>query len=716
MQTATPPSPVSDDHEDPHAESSIAESSIVDSSIHGSKVYNRKTEQNQLVHGIDMGVAFNPDDVGVVRHGFARGIVNGAAWRKVLGGTELAYVKPHYGGPSMMASNAEAEGLYYNLMTDFFGLGKYIPTVGVFKHPISGAPHHVIRAIPQAAHWEANPQQYKTLLETHEKGDLDKLYLQNAILQNSDRHMNNFMFGNNDSTLHMIDHGFTFSGRDAISGGHMPSYAHTVQQYLSANPAVEDMRAVKLHPKAREWLLNLDPEVLRDQMENHHAPKIVIDRTEYNLREMQKYAAANPEAGAQEVWASSAPDSYRFRQAQEFRLEKDPAYQAQKRKRLEEEEENHRLQIEHGANRFAMEAKLAALWEKNPDKDIHEIAQMGGYSTDKRHALLLQFGKPLGDFSPLQRVVMDYTLEARVKDRLAEFQLERHQRRKYFVEDAAYRMRQFDVKQREHLDVAGGRRDIHNLANELGVEFGPDEKESDVRNKINAEFGPKVEDKIRSLDVSEAGHRNDEMEDEKNKANYRHFRNLMSMKLSLGRDGRATTPSEREVADLLPEGKDLDDFAKAIDVMRGTSIGPRQGRDERQYRAHIAHRVVHGGHDYMQPFVNTLKENAELMKEDVSGLAQSVIGYFDGGYDANGVVERLAFGFAHNESHNTRILNYLGIDPRLPEKLDWNKKVALAREVYRKLVNTPIYKQTVKTMGAKRGRKVVDDLRLGSGA
>lgn len=298
---------------------------LVDMNVHGIPEYLMSKEQFDLAHGIDFE---EEDPKGNVPDHFKKGIVSGT-WRKVGPNKDkIGYVKPNaLGGPTGMRSMSEAEGLYHNLAKHFFGLGKYVPTVTVFRHPKSGGMYSVIEGIPGAAHLKGgNLTQEDTLLRTRdEHGDLDKMLLMNSILTNSDRHDFNYMFGNNNSTFHLIDHGYTLHGRHGLYD--LPGY------YDRYHEATGSHGYQPMHPEAVEWLRSLDADKMGEMMSKHRAPPSVVSVAVDRLKAMQDYLAHNPEADAREIYGyadeANGSTNYTYRNARKARLRNSPEGRAE---------------------------------------------------------------------------------------------------------------------------------------------------------------------------------------------------------------------------------------------------------------------------------------------------------------------------------------------------------------------------------------------------
>lgn len=299
-----------------------ARAMLVDMNVHHHPPYLHSKEQFDLAHGIDF-----TDRQDSPEH-FHQGIVDGE-WLKVGPNKDkIGYIKPHKrGGPTSMPTSSEAEGLYHNLAKEYFGLGEYVPTVAVFKHPKTEWMYSAIEGIPDASHFAGNADQHQVLHKLHEKGDLDKMLLMNGMLTNSDRHANNFMFGNGDTTFHLIDHGYTFQGEHGVR--RFPHYwAAWADKYQREKDHSMNRDSHQLHPEAAKWALGLDADKLAEQMRSHEAPQHVINVAVDRLKALQDEIRENPRVGAVEAWgamdARNDVNNYLYNDAKRAREESNP--------------------------------------------------------------------------------------------------------------------------------------------------------------------------------------------------------------------------------------------------------------------------------------------------------------------------------------------------------------------------------------------------------
>ena len=673
---------------------------------HAFAPYTFQDEQKQLVDGIDMTEDLRGKrqlDVEGVPD-FRRGIVDGQ-WRKVLGGTELAYVKPHAGGPSGMPTNAEAEGLYHNLMHKFFGTGEHITTVGVFHSPVDGKLYHVIRRVPQGAHYEGNDKQLETLRKLHENGQLDKLLLTNSIMQNSDRHHNNYMFGNGDTTLHMIDHGFSLHGGPRmVDGGQFPHYYSAIMSKAKQQAGLTDNHELKLNPEALKWLKGLDPAKLEQLMKEHGAPDVVTAHTVERLSNMKKYIESVDSPGVMEAFAASEPDSRRFKDAKHFRETHDPVFMAaeaarKKKAREEDEAENKRMN-----NRDVMLENLADLREENPDMNIHNLAQMAGFDPDKRHPLVVNRGVDALAMTPDGRAQLDANIDRHVMDRVAARQRNRANDREEFVRIIAgdRRRRPIDDPKRNAPlipfdDMTEDELKVY--ARKYGIKGLPDVAE--FRKRFEEELRPKVEERIRREDLEEAHG----MNDKRDVADLQRAYNTATRKMVSGflrkhnfllhgdGDGSSKQATEEDILAGLPAGDELDKFARAAGKFHGGVIPPRNGMTDEQYRPIVAQHAKDMRRAWGPNLRDIIRDRARGAHSQLKSLSRSILDYVDGGATPEKIVERLDRGLQFDEESVKVLLSHYGIQHPDVEELDQAERRPIMAQLYEKIINDPVYEK-----------------------
>ncbi len=288
---------------------------IVDAQAHAVPHYFHKKTAN-LVNGINL----IQSDRGKTPSHVHSGINEfGSRWLKNAKG-KMVFVKEHGAGHQDLESTAHNEALYHNLADQFFGLGQYIPPVALIKAPWVGPRDKpsksdymsVMEAINEPSHWTRTHEQNEVLHQKLMNGDLDKLALMNSILGNTDRHANNYMFGNNDKDLYLIDHGFTIRGyKKASHTTGLPAYLSSALQVGERKGTHRDVGTETdirpIHPDARKWLLDLDLDKLHKILIDHKTPENVIENIISRVRNMQTYAKNEPNASFEEIW--SYPDA-----------------------------------------------------------------------------------------------------------------------------------------------------------------------------------------------------------------------------------------------------------------------------------------------------------------------------------------------------------------------------------------------------------------------
>lgn len=674
---------------------------IVAADRHTVPEYTFQDEQRKLVDGLDM--ASEERGRPGANQDFRRGIVDGM-WKKVLGGTDMAYVKPHAGGPSAMPTNAEAEGLYHNLMHQFFGTGQYISTVTVFRNPKNGHLYHAIRRIPNASHHEASEKQMALLRDLHSKGELDKLLLTNSIMQNSDRHHNNFMYGDNDSKLFMIDHGFSLHGRNAmVDGGQFPHYYDAILRGVMRDGHMDDKHEIKLHPAALEWLKGLDPEVLRQLMFSHGAPENVIKHTTERLKSMKDHAESVTEPGVIETFAAAEPHSRRFEAAKEYRRTHDPEFMAAEKERKRLLREAELQEQDRQQKKEQMYEHLADLREDNPDLAIHDLAALGGYNPDVRHALQVNRGVDALQMTPDGRAQLDANIHRYVMDLVGNRQRERRNHREDFVEEMTRLHRQNPHNQNSELFPSNADEEQLGIwAKRFGIKRKEGESGEAYRGRLNAEFAPQVKERVQRRDLEEAHNINDERDAQELKDTYhKHFRNMVASFVrenNLLHSDHNVEPTEASIAAWLPVGNELDKFARSASKAAG-GIETRNGRSDEEYRNVVAHALMTRGHrqhgGWGGTFGGTIQANAAATRNTARSYIRSVLDYIDGGYDPEKIKERLNLGLSAHSPQVRQLLSYYGLDHGKSEgwRFGREEQKPIIDQLYQKLVDDPLFEK-----------------------
>jgi hypothetical protein len=269
---------------------------VVDSVQHAIPHFTFMPEQHALVHGLDLSqnYAAPPEHH---QSGLSEAD-NLAGWMK-NGAGKSVYVKKENGAEGPMR-----EALYHNLAHQFFGLGQYVPTTALVKHPHSGQLLSVQEGVPRAEHmrsrallgmpfaedghvWKPRePHHGQHLVELGQSGELDKLALMNVILGNQDRHPNNYLHSEaSNPKLRLIDHGHAFD-----AGGLWDTPSYLEGYHTSENPTaykLYDPLRRPLHPTAAAWASKLDPAALKAAFDRHQVHSDTSHRPVQRLKNLR---------------------------------------------------------------------------------------------------------------------------------------------------------------------------------------------------------------------------------------------------------------------------------------------------------------------------------------------------------------------------------------------------------------------------------------------
>jgi hypothetical protein len=237
--------------------------------------FHPKQEQHDLIHGIDF--TSRRDKLNEQQE---EGVSKDVGWYKNKQGKNVI-VKSAAGHHDIKKRGAdkftapEREVLFHNMANDFFGLGKHVPTIAGFVK--DGIPHsaqaevengnHVPRSpLPDPKGLFELPDDYNdTINNLYKSGELHKMAMMDTLMGHHDRHRSNFMYNpKQKDRLHLIDNATAFD-YDNIDSNEKPAYwAHAISSSLKNmnNPDA-------MHPEAKKWLLNLDPEKAKKMFNDH---------------------------------------------------------------------------------------------------------------------------------------------------------------------------------------------------------------------------------------------------------------------------------------------------------------------------------------------------------------------------------------------------------------------------------------------------------------
>jgi hypothetical protein len=285
----------------------------VDARQHGDAL-NQSPEQQGLIHGLDFGL---PDK----GKGDGYWTRDRSHWRK--GPKGIVFVK----GAEKAESNfneARREVAYHNLAKNFFGLGEYVPTAALVRHPKTGQEHAVIEKIKHGEHARVknfgtftdpiervlDDHHLATLKRLHDSGELDRLALMNTVLGNPDRHHENYMFVPDHPGIQLIDHGLAFDDLKPQPMA-LPSYLDHHHNHLDHQAGIEPQKKLTkapgsiaktpLHPAAVTWVQGLDPQQLAEHLDKNKVPQQQRGAALHRLATIQNALMQNPNLDKQSV-------------------------------------------------------------------------------------------------------------------------------------------------------------------------------------------------------------------------------------------------------------------------------------------------------------------------------------------------------------------------------------------------------------------------------
>lgn len=259
---------------------------ILNHKEHGVGTYNYKPEVQKMINGMDL---HGPDNVETKGSRPNKRWMHNAHGEKVLvkGPTDddqkWQYRDDHI-------TEARREGIYSNLAHDYFGLGKYVPHVGVVNDPTDGYDYAIIEHKP-GQHVDLRSKsrydaEHHAIIDNMAKsGDMDKIALMDLIMGNGDRHSENFLVDNKANQIHLIDHGLTLEHQwKSTMWTPLDVLVHGDRLSGSGRNA----RAESMHPDAIQWALGLDANELESNLAMHEVPATQIGWAGERLRHIQR--------------------------------------------------------------------------------------------------------------------------------------------------------------------------------------------------------------------------------------------------------------------------------------------------------------------------------------------------------------------------------------------------------------------------------------------
>lgn len=265
----------------------------VDFEAHGVFKHHHTPQAKAMVHGMDLSV----------NHGQNRDGISDYAYWSTGGHGKKVFVKPN-----QHQNEAHHEFAYASIADKFFGLGHYVPNVGMVSHPDHPRGTTSVMDHIDGEHFDyKNPQHVKTFQEMYSNGEMDKLAIMNAAMANSDRHSGNWMMEKhptdpNKRTMKLIDHGLAFGYFDVMGnkqgpwmgGRRLPEYYENAHIEATGNNNIRDKHK-PLHPDAYNWLQSLDPEVFKEHLLSHGIDEQRADEGYRRLDAFKESAKINPD-------------------------------------------------------------------------------------------------------------------------------------------------------------------------------------------------------------------------------------------------------------------------------------------------------------------------------------------------------------------------------------------------------------------------------------
>jgi hypothetical protein len=258
----------------PHVDTSNPNKIHADYHGFGGSMNTVTGNQKNLIHGLDMSTGKN-----VAKDTATKG----NRWMHNPVSDKHMIVKPasgaEFGDPKTQKflghdaldglNAARREVLSHNLAHNI-GLGAHFPNTAGFTHRgedysaqerVAGPELRDIRSHKTGNH--PLTQHYKnTLKHLHRTGDLHKLAVFDALMGNNDRHFGNAILDPKKKIIHHIDNGRAIDY----------SKARQVEPSRLLTAANEHGLPSALHPKAREWLNNLDEKSVAEHLGKYVEP------------------------------------------------------------------------------------------------------------------------------------------------------------------------------------------------------------------------------------------------------------------------------------------------------------------------------------------------------------------------------------------------------------------------------------------------------------
>lgn len=254
-------------------------SPILDANQHALPGTLRHPEAHALLQGFDLNQPRKYDNSDENKNGYQ------SFWAKGPNGKHV-FVKED----NEETGEAKNEAVYHNLAKDFFGLGKYVPTVAAAFDPATGK-HHAFIEHAEGNHLhgkhDTNSEEGKALLKLGDSGELHRLAVMNHVMQNGDRHQWNYLLGGPEG-IKLIDHGLIFEP------GHYDSSPHYLRAYQNMKTKTAQPHG-DLDENTKQWILGLDANRLNQQLTEHGVAAPHVAESVRRLTAMQNYLRHPPQ-------------------------------------------------------------------------------------------------------------------------------------------------------------------------------------------------------------------------------------------------------------------------------------------------------------------------------------------------------------------------------------------------------------------------------------